>query len=100
MPPTKTGKLSNAVKGFANNRADLKSPRPVPLALGRPDAQLKAAIGIIPVEGRLHSRGQLPHQVGTPLPVLQRLAAVVEQHVPGSNGDHLHTTITLNKLLF
>ena len=63
-------------------RADLKGPRPVPLALGGPDAQLKAAICIVPVEGGLHPWGQLPHQVGVPLPILEGFAAVVEQHIP------------------
>ena len=65
-------------QGLLLSRIHLKSPRPVPFALGRPDAQLKAAVSIVPVEGRLHSWGQLPHQVGVALPILQRLAAVVE----------------------
>ena len=92
--------MSSTVKGFANNMADLKGPGPIPLALSGPNAQLKAAIGIIPVEGRLHARGQLPHQVCIPLSILQRLAAVVEQHVPGSDSDHLHRQPRmLNKLL-
>lgn len=62
--------------------ADLKGPGPVPLALGGSDAQLETAICIVPVEGGLHPWGQLPHQAGVPLPILQRLAAVVEQHIP------------------
>lgn len=67
---------------MGQSRADLKGARPVPLALGRPNAQLKAAICIVPVEGGLHAWSQLPHQVGVPLPILQGLAAVVEQHIP------------------
>ena len=81
--------MTNTVKGFAR-QANLKGPRPVPLALGRPNAQLKAPVGIIPVEGRFHAGGQLPHQVGVPLPILQGLAAVVEQYIPRSDSDHLH----------
>ena len=59
----------------------LKGPRPDPLALSWPHTQLKAAIGIVPVEGGLHTGSQLPNQAGVPLPILQRLAAVVEQHI-------------------
>ncbi len=41
------------------------------------------------MEGGLDPGGQLPHQAGVPLPILQRLAAVVEEHIPGGDGDHL-----------
>lgn len=67
----------------------LKGARPVPLALSRSDTQLKAAISIVPVEGRLHSRSKLPHQSGVALAPLQRLIAVVEQDIPGRNCDDL-----------
>ena len=68
---------------------DLKSPRPVPLALSRPDTELKAAISIIPVERCLDAWRQLPHQGSVALPPLQGLVAVVEQHIPGGDSDDL-----------
>ena len=74
----------------------LKCSRPVPFALCRSDTQLKAAVGVIPVEGSLHSRSQLPHQSGVALAPLQRLVAVVKQHIPGGDGDDLQSNTWVN----